>query len=131
MPRRKKVPGRARRKRPVAEPCPEYPLWSKARYRTFIRSAMRRAWVKWPPRYEALKLARRPAESDNKRLKWEFKCAICTHWFQQKDVSVDHIVPWGNIDGLSIEEAWARLLVPVSGLQILCKECHDNKTAQE
>jgi hypothetical protein len=40
-------------------------------------------------------------------------------------------VPWGNIDGLSIEEAWSRLLVPVSGLQVLCTDCHDAKTAED
>lgn len=85
--------------------------------------------MKWPPKFEALKLARRPAKSGNKRLKWEFQCAHCKQWFQGKDVTVDHIVPWGNIWKLSIEEAWARLLVGVDQLQVLCKLCHDIKTA--
>lgn len=128
MPKRKAI---VRKKRPVVEPCSAYSPWSMSRYRTFIRSAMRKAWLKWPPRYEALKRARRPSQSDNKRLKWEFQCAHCELWFQQKEVSVDHIVPWGKIEGLTLEEAWARLLVPVSELQILCKTCHDQKTATE
>ena len=49
----------------------------------------------------------------------------------QKNVSVDHIEPWGHIEDLSLQEAWARLLVPVTGLQVLCDTCHDRKTAAE
>lgn len=48
-----------------------------------------------------------------------------------KEVSVDHIIPWGSINGLSHEEAWARLLVPVHQLQVLCEPCHDAKTEAE
>lgn len=117
-----------RKKRPVTDPCPTYPEWSMSRYKTFVRSAMRRAWMKWPPKFEALKLARRPSQSDNKRLKWEFQCAHCKQWHQGKDVAVDHIIPWGSIWNLSIEEAWSRLLVGVNQLQVLCRLCHDAKT---
>jgi 5-methylcytosine-specific restriction endonuclease McrA len=92
---------------------------------------MRKAWQKWPPRYEALKLARRDYKGSNPRQKYEFQCAHCAGWFMGKEVSVDHITPWGKIDGLSLEEAWSRLLVPVSGLQILCNNCHDIKTSSE
>lgn len=48
-----------------------------------------------------------------------------------KEVSVDHIIPWGSIVGLSVDEAWSRLLVPVEQLQVLCDTCHDAKTAIE
>lgn len=48
-----------------------------------------------------------------------------------KEVSVDHIIPWGSINGLSIEEAWGRLLVPLEQLQVLCSSCHDTKTDTE
>jgi len=30
-------------------PHPEYPEWTEARFWTFIRSAVRKAHVKWPP----------------------------------------------------------------------------------
>lgn len=92
---------------------------------------MRRAWLKWPPRYECLKAARRKSTTDNKRQKWEFQCARCTDWYMGKEVAVDHIVPWGSIWELSLEEAWGRLLVGVNRLQILCKTCHDKKTLAE
>ena len=120
-----------RKKRPITDPCPAHPEWSSARYRTFIRSAMRKAWMKWPPRFAALQRARRAYSGSNPRQKFEVQCAHCEHWFAQKEISVDHIVPWGSIVGLSLDEAWSRLLVPVSGLQCLCSKCHDHKTASE
>jgi hypothetical protein len=120
-----------RKKRPVVNPCSAHPLWSEARYRTFIRSAMRKAWMKWPPRFIALQRARRPYTGHNPRQKFEVQCAHCHDWHPQKNISVDHITPWGSIVGLSLDEAWARLLVPVTGLQCLCKKCHDTKTASE
>lgn len=102
-----------------------------ARYRTFVRSAMRRAWLKWPPRFEALKLARRPSQTGNKKQKWEFQCAICKQWYMGKNVSVDHITPWGKIWELSLAEAWSRLLVGTGQLQVLCDDCHDQKTKRD
>jgi 5-methylcytosine-specific restriction endonuclease McrA len=101
------------------------------RYRTFVRSAMRRAWLKWPPRFECLKAARRPYVGSNVRQKWEFQCAECRGWHMGKNVAVDHIVGWGHFWDLSLAEAWSRLLVGVSQLQVLCKSCHDAKTASE
>ena len=126
--KKKKV---VRKKRTVVNPCPNYPAWSTAKYRAFIRSAMRKAWTKWPPRFEALKLARRPYIGPNKRQKFEYQCAHCKNWFMGKNISVDHMTPWGSIVGLSLDEAWERLLVPVIELQCLCAKCHDRKTATE
>jgi len=120
-----------RKKRAIKNPCPNNPAWSLARYQGFVRSAMRRAWLKWPPRFEVLKLARRPYVGPKKLQKHEFQCAKCHTWHVGKNVFVDHIVPWGSIWNLSLAEAWARLLVPATMLQVLCKTCHDLKTASE
>lgn len=122
-----------RKKRAIEFPCSSNPTWSVSRYQTFIRSAMRRAWLKWPPRFEALIRARRPFVTDNPKCKqkWEFQCAHCQKWVMGKDVSVDHIVPWGYIWDLPILEAWSRLLVGIEGLQVLCSACHDRKTKSE
>jgi len=122
---------KTRKKREIVNPCPNYPVWSSAKYQTFIRSAMRNAWRRWPPRYEALKLARRKYVGTNKKQKWQFQCADCQEWFMGKQVSVDHIEPWGKIWELSLQEAWSRLLVSVTSLQVLCKPCHDRKSKTE
>ena len=120
-----------RKKRPIVDPCPTHPVLSMGRYRTFVRSAMRRAWLKWPPRFEALKLVRRPYVGPNKRQQWEFQCAGCKCWHMGKNVAVDHIENWGQIWNLSMAEAWSRLLVAVDKLQVLCKTCHTIKSTEE
>lgn len=120
-----------RKKRPVVDPCPTHPLWSMGRYRTFVRSAMRRAWLKWPPRFEALKRVRRPYVGPNKRQKFEFQCAHCRQWHMGKNVAVDHIENWGQIWNLSLADAWSRLLVAVEKLQVLCSDCHKRKSGEE
>ena len=120
-----------RKKRPIVDPCPTYMAWSMAKYRAFIRSAMRKAWMRWPPKYECLRAARRPYVGPNKKQKWEAQCAHCHNWFMLKDVAVDHVRPWGSIVGLSLEEAWARLLVGIENLQVLCRDCHAEKTKNE
>ena len=116
---------------PRTPPCAQYPAWTEARYRTFVRSALRKAWSKWPPKFEALRAARRPSQSDNKRLKWEFQCARCGLWHRGDEVSVDHITPWGDPWSMTFEQALRALLVPIQELQVLCKKCHDLKTALE
>ena len=126
-----KVARKQKKKRRIVEVCPVYPGWSVARYQSFVRSSMRMAWRKWPPRYEALKNARRKSTTSNKKQKWEFQCAACQNWFMGKEVYVDHIEPWGQIWKLSFEEAWSRLLVSSSRLQVLCKQCHDLKSKTE
>ena len=117
-----------KKKRPVKDPCPAYPDWSMARYRGFIRSAMRRAWLRWPPRFAALKAASRKYEGPNVRQKFEYQCAHCERWFTGKQVGVDHIIPWGSLENLTLDEAWSRLLVPVEHLQVLCNPCHNIKS---
>jgi hypothetical protein len=49
--------------------------WTRARYFAFIRSALRRAYTRWPPVYATRTDARRAHKGKNKRQKWEYKCA--------------------------------------------------------
>ena len=125
------VKKRPRKGTPRTPPCPQHPEWTIARYRTFVRSALRKAWMKWPPRFDALRRASRPNQSDNKRLKSEYLCARCQKWHRQDAVSVDHIVPWGDPWAMSFPDALRALLVSVDELQVLCEPCHDLKTAED
>src|SRR5260221_314461 len=99
---------------------------------TMLRSVLRRAWLRWPARAEALKATRRSYKGDNKRQKWAYKCNTCREWFMQKEVKVDHIIPCGTF---LCKEDWltfaVRLFCEVDGLQILCDACHSVKTAGE
>ena len=46
--------------------------------------------MKWPPINGVLVSFRRPSQSNNPRLKWEYPCFLCGEWFPRKEVQVDH-----------------------------------------
>jgi len=109
-------------------PCPKYPTWTEARYNQFVRSALRAAFRRWPPKFDVLKNNRRVVTG--KRHKYEYQCAECGEWFKQKEVQVDHIIPAGtSLKGW--DEFIDKLFVGEDSMQILCKPCHKIKTKKE
>lgn len=113
-------------------PCEVYPEWTQARFWGFVRSGLRSASSRWPPKYQALANAKRKYEGPNKRQKWEYQCASCGGWFPTKEVSVDHIEPVGTLkDYEDLPEFVQRLFCGIEGLQILCSSCHSKKTKEE
>jgi len=106
---------------------------TESAYLGWIRSALRSKSLRWPPRAEALKLARRSYKGTNKLQKWEFSCALCNHWWKAKEVVVDHFpVAAGSI--LSTEDIGPfanNLYCEVDNLRVLCKTCHDCHTLSE
>lgn len=108
-------------------PFPQYPDWSTARFWSFIRSALRRAWTRWPPKYKVLNDARKKVEG--KRHKYEYKCSSCKKWFKAKEVQVDHKEEVGTLkDYKDLPEFVERLFVSEDKLAVLCKPCHQRKT---
>lgn len=106
--------------------------WTTARYWSFISSGLRRMWMKYPVKQEALKASRRPFEGADKRTKWEYRCVDCNTWFKGKDIQVDHIEPVGSLrDYADLPRAVKNLFCELDNLQVLCKECHQNKTLSE
>jgi 5-methylcytosine-specific restriction endonuclease McrA len=102
--------------------------WTEARYWSFIRSALRRAWVKYPVRYQALQAARRPYTGKDKRTKWEYRCNLCNSWFKTKDVEVDHIEECGSLKNYrDLMGFCKRLFCELDNLQVVCKPCHKAK----
>ena len=71
--------------------------WTESRYWTFIRSALRQAWSKYPVRYQVVNDARRPFSGEDKRTKWEYKCKECNNYYKAKEVQVDHKVSAGSV----------------------------------
>ena len=100
--------------------------WTEARYRQFVRTALRNATVKWGPKHDALESASRPTTSRDKRRRKDYQCAICGLWWPPKGVQVDHIVPVGSCEDWNafIE----RMFCEEDGLRVLCLECHKNET---
>jgi len=104
--------------------------WSEARYRSFIRSTLRRASMRWGPINSVKKKA------------WvergKYLCASCKQVVSltlngKKNVFVDHKVP--VVDTEEGFKGWdvfiERLFCEESNLEVLCKSCHDTKSAGE
>ena len=104
---------------------------TEAAYWGSIRSALRRHFRYWKPMQAAKLDARRPNQSSNKRLKWEFKCNHCTKWFPDKDIQIDHVVPVGSLRCKEDLAGFVERLTPEQGFQVLCTSCHQVKTNQE
>lgn len=107
--------------------------WTEAAFWGFLRSNLRLASRKWPPLARlALERARRPSQSSNKRLKWEFQCADCGAWFPRKEVEVDHLVQCGSLSNWDEFRTFAeRLFCETDGLSVRCEQCHQEKTNRD
>lgn len=106
--------------------------WTEARYWSFIRSALRRGWSKYPNKFKTLNAAKRRKTNAKGNQKYEYQCASCSKFFAGKNVSVDHIVPAGTLREFSdLPEFVSRLFCPIEGLQVLCHKCHKAKTNEE
>lgn len=108
-----------------------YPKWSNSRFFTFLRSALRQAWNRYPPKYEALKRAEtsRKKNPATGKLAKHYRCAKCQEEFVAKEVQVDHKIDVGTLKSFSDLEGFAqRLFCSVDDLAVLCKDCHNTKT---
>lgn len=113
-------------------PFAKYPDWTEAKFWGFVRSALRAAWSKWPPKYRVLAKAKRNYKGPKKNQKYEFQCAHCSKWFPAKQVSVDHITPAGTLRCYEDLPAFVeKLFVSEDELQVLCATCHNVKTQEE
>ena len=105
--------------------------WTEARYRSFITSALRSAFRRWPPKFDVLKDACtgvKTNEASGRQAK-HYRCAKCEKDFPQKQVQVDHKDPIGTCK--TWDKFIARLFCEGTNLQVLCKTCHKAKTKGE
>lgn len=104
--------------------------WTEAAFWGWLRSGLRQMSRRWPPLVrQAINAVRRPNQSGNKRLKWEFQCADCKGWFPRKEVEVDHVEPCGSLRSLQdIAGFVERLFCEPDGLRVLCEGCHAIRT---
>lgn len=105
---------------------------TEAAFWSWIRSALRKKSQMWKPINEARRLSRRPYKGPNKRMKWEYQCALCKKHFKINDITVDHIIPAGSLKCAEDLPGFVeRLFCEVEKLQVLCTICHDTKTNKE
>ena len=100
----------------------------------FLRQGLRSLSRRWPPVYQCLAAAKRPAPKDSPpRQKVAYECAICGRLNTAKNTAVDHRVPAGQLlCAEDIQGFIERLFCGVDGLQAICKDtCHRYKTLAE
>ena len=105
--------------------------WTEARYWQAVRSSLRRGFRFWKPIADCKLAARRPNESENKRLRWEYQCNKCKVWHPDKNVQVDHVTPAGALKCDDDMVPFLHKLTTEEGYQVLCKPCHQEKTNKE
>lgn len=104
--------------------------WTKAKYFSFIRGALRKAASRYPVKFQVLEAGKKRVEG--KRHKFEYDCAHCGESFKGADIQVDHIEPAGSLKEYTDLPAFAEtLFCEADNLQLLCKPCHQVKTNAE
>jgi 5-methylcytosine-specific restriction endonuclease McrA len=108
---------------------------TEAGYRAFIRSMLRRGSIRWKPKYVAKAMARHHEKLPNGRGRDVFHslCAECEQLVPETSAVVDHIKPVvdPNVGFTTWDDFIERLFCEADNLQVLCKVCHDEKTAKE
>ena len=104
----------------------------------FTINALRKSIFRWLPRSIALNSAlvhkgEYTIKKEKDRSRKKYKCAGCEGIFRQKEINVDHINPVVDPkEGfVGFDQYITRMFCKVEGFQVLCKECHDIKTAKE
>lgn len=106
--------------------------WTKARMRSFIMSALRRA--QWPAKYASIasafvKAGVNPATGKPCKL---HRCPECKELFPKGQMQADHITPVIPVTGFdSWDEVIKRLYCELDGYRPVCKPCHKGKTLAE
>jgi len=99
--------------------------WTKARFKSFVTSALRRASSRWAPKFTCRKEARTARNT--------YTCSLCANSVGNKDIKVDHIQP--VVDPVNGWVSWdsfiERLFVEKEGYQALCVTCHSAKSKEE
>ena len=107
--------------------------WTPSRFHSFIKGGLRSISNRWPPKFETLKEARTG--------RGEYLCAgynkkahkVSLTVNRKRNVFVDHIAP--VVDPVEGFTTWdnliERLFCEKDGFQVLCGECHSNKTKDE
>lgn len=94
----------------------------------YIFGALRKIWRWHPERKLALTIAK--VAGGTKEL---YTCAQCDQMYPRKQVHIDHKVPViSPIDGFQGWDLYVeKLFVQFDDLQVLCKDCHQQKTQKE
>lgn len=111
--------------------------WTAARFSSFIKGGLRQISYRWPPKNEVKKEAwvERGVYrcKGYKKRTHKVKLSITVKGKKTNNVYVDHIDPVVDPKKgfVSWDEIIKRMFCEKEHLQILCKDCHTRKTADE
>ena len=112
-------------------------LWTAARYSAFIKGGLRQISHRWPPKHAVKKAAwvERGVYQcvGYKKRTHKVKLTIKEKGKTVNNVFVDHINPvvCPAMGFAGWDEYIDRMFTEADGLQVLCKDCHKRKTADE
>jgi 5-methylcytosine-specific restriction endonuclease McrA len=109
--------------------------WTEAKFHSFVKSALRAASRKWPPKFETINDAYVGTQinASSGRLAKHFRCAACAGLFTSTNIQVDHIhaIIDPKIGFTNWDDVVSAMFCEKENLQVLCKPCHKIKTAEE
>lgn len=108
--------------------------WTEARYFSFVKSGLRSASQRWPPRYTVINEAYVGQQINPKSGRWakHYRCSSCGVAFPAKEVEVNHIIPVIPVTGFdNWDGVVSRLFCEKDGLELVCKPCHKAITLVE
>jgi 5-methylcytosine-specific restriction endonuclease McrA len=109
--------------------------WSSARFNSFVKSALRAASRRWPPKYQVLNEAYVDKRTNTKtgRMAKHYRCNACKELYPSSEIQVDHINPLidPTIGFTTWDDVINNMFCERDNLQVLCKACHKIKTAYE
>ncbi|MCH8022368.1 MAG: HNH endonuclease [Thaumarchaeota archaeon] len=114
--------------------------WTEARFRSFIRGGLRSISMRWPPKNKVKQNARVQRGvylcAGYKTKAHEVAASLPPLPGNKRRINnsvVDHINPVVNptFGFVSWDELIKRLFCETEGFQLLCHDCHKNKTADE
>lgn len=108
--------------------------WTEARFNSFVKSALRSASQRWPPKYKVLSEAFVGSKINPKsgRVAKFYKCARCMEEFVAKDIQVNHKIPVVPTSGFdNWDSVIERMFCEKEGLEAVCVPCHKAITKQE
>ena len=99
--------------------------WTKSRYFSFIRSALRSATMKYPAKQKFLDEQSRKAPAGG-RAKKLVDCSECGEVMAKSKAHVDHIIPCGKLQNFAdIERFTSTLFCGKGNFRVLCKSCNE------